>query len=302
MSIRERLSGNEAVANAMRQINPDVVAAFPITPSTEVPQYFSTFVNNGVVGTEFVPVESEHSAMSACIGASAAGGRVMTATSANGLSLMWEMLYIASSLRLPIVMACVNRAVSGPLNIHNLLIKITHRRISGMKKIILILCVCVAIALLGYKILVQKQEKVEITEVPKLDGKIVLYFKGNEAMKLEKEYRNVSMKRIAENMAKTVVEELLKGPTNEELHSLIPVDTKLLNIESQENTVILDLSNEFIEKQEGESNALLAIYSIVNSLTEITEIEQVKFLINGKEMERFKDYFEFDKPFVRSIE
>ena len=171
-----------------------------------------------------------------------------------------------------------------------------------MKKIILILCVCVAIALLGYKILAQKQEKVEITEVPKLDGKIVLYFKGNEAMKLEKEYRNVSMKRIAENMAKTVVEELLKGPTNEELHSLIPVDTKLLNIESQENTVILDLSNEFIEKQEGESNALLAIYSIVNSLTEITEIEQVKFLINGKEMERFKDYFEFDKPFVRSIE
>ena len=141
-----------------------------------------------------------------------------------------------------------------------------------MKKIILILCVCVAIALLGYKILVQKQEKVEITEVPKLDGKIVLYFKGNEAMKLEKEYRNVSMKRIAENMAKTVVEELLKGPTNEELHSLIPVDTKLLNIESQENTVILDLSNEFIEKQEGESNALLAIYSIVNSLTDITEI------------------------------
>ena len=119
MSIRERLSGNEAVANAMRQINPDVVAAFPITPSTEVPQYFSTFVNNGKVDTEFVPVESEHSAMSACIGASAAGGRVMTATSANGLSLMWEMLYIAASLRLPIVMSCVNRAVSGPLNIHN---------------------------------------------------------------------------------------------------------------------------------------------------------------------------------------
>ncbi len=119
MSIRERLSGNEAVANAMRQINPDVVAAFPITPSTEIPQYFSTFVNNGQVTTEFVPVESEHSAMSACIGAAAAGARVMTATSANGLSLMWEMLYIASSLRLPMVMSCVNRAVSGPLNIHN---------------------------------------------------------------------------------------------------------------------------------------------------------------------------------------
>ena len=119
MSIRERLSGNEAAAIAMKQINPDVVAAFPITPSTEIPQYFSTFVANGTVDTEFVAVESEHSAMSACIGAQAAGGRAMTATSANGLSLMWEMIYIASSLRLPIVMSLVNRAVSGPLNIHN---------------------------------------------------------------------------------------------------------------------------------------------------------------------------------------
>ncbi len=119
MSIRERLSGNEAAATAMKQINPDVVAAFPITPSTEIPQYFSTFVSNGVVDTEFVAVESEHSAMSACIGAEAAGGRAMTATSANGLSFMWEMIYIASSMRLPIVMSLVNRAVSGPLNIHN---------------------------------------------------------------------------------------------------------------------------------------------------------------------------------------
>ena len=119
MSIRDRLSGNEATAIAMKQINPDVVAAFPITPSTEIPQYFSTFVSNGEVDTEFVAVESEHSAMSATIGAEAAGARAMTATSANGLSLMWEMIYIASSLRLPIVMALVNRAVSGPLNIHN---------------------------------------------------------------------------------------------------------------------------------------------------------------------------------------
>ena len=119
MSIRERLSGNEAAATAMKQINPDVVAAFPITPSTEIPQYFSTFVANGQVDTEFVAVESEHSAMSACIGAEAAGSRAMTATSANGLSLMWEMIYIASSLRLPIVMSLVNRAVSGPLNIHS---------------------------------------------------------------------------------------------------------------------------------------------------------------------------------------
>ena len=119
MGIRERLSGNEAAAIAMKQINPDVVAAFPITPSTEIPQYFSSFVSNGQVDTEFVAVESEHSAMSACIGAESAGARAMTATSANGLSLMWEMIYIASSLRLPIVMSLVNRAVSGPLNIHN---------------------------------------------------------------------------------------------------------------------------------------------------------------------------------------
>ena len=119
MGIRERLSGNEASAIAMKQINPDVVAAFPITPSTEIPQYFSTFVSNGTVDTEFIAVESEHSAMSACIGAEAAGARAMTATSSNGLALMWEMIYIASSLRLPIVMPLVNRAISGPLNIHN---------------------------------------------------------------------------------------------------------------------------------------------------------------------------------------
>ena len=93
MSIRERLSGNEAVATAMKQINPDVVAAFPITPSTEIPQYFSTFVANGSENTEFVAVESEHSAMSACIGSQAAGARSMTATSANGLSLMWEITW-----------------------------------------------------------------------------------------------------------------------------------------------------------------------------------------------------------------
>ncbi|MDD2627736.1 MAG: pyruvate ferredoxin oxidoreductase [Clostridia bacterium] len=117
--IRERLSGNEAVAFAMKQINPDVVPAYPITPSTEIPQYFSSFVSNGTVDTEFIPVESEHSALSACIGASAAGGRVMSATSSQGLSLMYEMLYIASGMRLPIVLTCVNRAVSAPINIHN---------------------------------------------------------------------------------------------------------------------------------------------------------------------------------------
>ncbi len=119
MLIRERLSGNEAVAIAMKQINPDTVAAYPITPSTEIPQYFSNFVANGSVTTEFIPVESEHSAMSACIGASAAGARVMTATSSQGLAYMYEMLNIASGMRLPIVLVCANRAISAPINIHN---------------------------------------------------------------------------------------------------------------------------------------------------------------------------------------
>ena len=119
MAIRERLSGNEAVATAMKQINPDTVAAYPITPSTEIPQYFSNFVANGSVTTEFIPVESEHSAMSASIGAAAAGGRVMSATSSQGLALMFEMLYIASGMRLPLTLICGNRALSAPLNIHN---------------------------------------------------------------------------------------------------------------------------------------------------------------------------------------
>ncbi|MFH0777279.1 MAG: transketolase C-terminal domain-containing protein [Candidatus Eisenbacteria bacterium] len=102
----------------MRQVNPDVCAAYPITPQTELMEKFAQFVSDGLVRTELVLVESEHSAMSACIGASAAGARVMTATSANGLALMWEMIYIAASYRCPIVMACVNRALSGPINIH----------------------------------------------------------------------------------------------------------------------------------------------------------------------------------------
>jgi pyruvate ferredoxin oxidoreductase alpha subunit len=102
----------------MRQINPDVVAAYPITPQTSTVQTFADFVSDGLVDTEFVCVESEHSAMSACVGASAAGARVMTATAANGMALMWEILYIASSTRTPIVMSLVNRALSGPINIH----------------------------------------------------------------------------------------------------------------------------------------------------------------------------------------
>jgi len=112
------LTGNAAVAYAMKQVNPDVFPAYPITPSTAVVEDFSGFVADGEVTSELITVESEHSAMSACIGASAAGARVMTATSAQGLALMWEMLYIASGLRLPIVMADVNRALAAPINIH----------------------------------------------------------------------------------------------------------------------------------------------------------------------------------------
>jgi len=112
------LTGDQAVAHAMRQIEPDVVAAYPITPQTEIVMNFSQFVADGKVNTEMIPVESEHSAMSACIGSAAAGARTMTATSANGLALMWEVVYIAASTRLPIVMPVVNRALSAPINIH----------------------------------------------------------------------------------------------------------------------------------------------------------------------------------------
>ena len=118
MAIRERLSGNEAVAYAIKQINPDVMPAFPITPSTEIPQYVATYIANGEIDTEFIHVESEHSAMSATIGASAAGARALTATSSCGMALMWEELYVAASDRLPIVLALVNRALTGPININ----------------------------------------------------------------------------------------------------------------------------------------------------------------------------------------
>ena len=101
------LSGNEAVATALRQINPDVFPAFPITPSTEIPQYFSNYVSNGLVDTEFITVESEHSSMSAAMGASAAGARALTATSSAGLAFMWEVLGVAASSRLPVALAAV---------------------------------------------------------------------------------------------------------------------------------------------------------------------------------------------------
>jgi len=118
MAKKVAMTGNEAMAEAMRQINPDVVAVYPITPATEIVQIFASFVADGLVDAEFIATESEHSAMSVCIGSAAAGARTMTSTSSQGLALMWEMLYIASGLRLPIVMAEVNRTLSSPINIH----------------------------------------------------------------------------------------------------------------------------------------------------------------------------------------
>ncbi len=113
------MSGNEAIATAMRQINPDVFAMFPITPSTEIPQYFAQYVADGKAGTEFITVESEHSSLSACMGAEAAGCRAVTATSSAGLSYMNEVLYVVASARLPVVMAVATRALTGPININH---------------------------------------------------------------------------------------------------------------------------------------------------------------------------------------
>ncbi|MBM4042400.1 MAG: pyruvate ferredoxin oxidoreductase, partial [Planctomycetes bacterium] len=106
---RVSLTGNDAAAEALRQANPDVVAAYPITPQTELMHAFAQFHADGRVDTELVLVESEHSAMSACVGASAAGARVATATSSQGYALMVEVCYIAAAFRLPIVMPLVNR-------------------------------------------------------------------------------------------------------------------------------------------------------------------------------------------------
>jgi pyruvate ferredoxin oxidoreductase alpha subunit len=112
------LTGGEAAAHAMRQIDPDVVPIYPITPQTPIIQGFAKFVADGRASGELVDVESEHSAMSAAVGAALAGARTMTATSSQGLALMAEIVYIAAAMRAPIVMAVGNRALSGPINIH----------------------------------------------------------------------------------------------------------------------------------------------------------------------------------------
>ena len=112
------MTGGEAVAEAMRQIDPDVVPVYPITPQTPIIQGFAKFVADGRAHAELVNVESEHSAMSAAVGAALAGARTMTATSSQGLALMAEVVYIAAAMRAPIVMALGNRALSGPINIH----------------------------------------------------------------------------------------------------------------------------------------------------------------------------------------
>ncbi|MHC1601306.1 MAG: transketolase C-terminal domain-containing protein [Candidatus Nezhaarchaeales archaeon] len=119
MAHRLALSTNYAVAYAVKNCDVDVIAAYPITPQTSVVEKLSEFVADGELDAEFVPVESEHSALSAVIGASAAGARVFTATASQGLALMHEVLFIASGMRLPIVMSIANRTLSMPLNIHN---------------------------------------------------------------------------------------------------------------------------------------------------------------------------------------
>jgi pyruvate ferredoxin oxidoreductase alpha subunit len=118
MKTLKPLNGNQTIAEATRQVDPDVIAAYPITPSTAIVESIAQFKADGLITGEFVCPESEHSAMSVCIGAASAGGRVMTATCSQGLALMWEMLYIAAGLRLPIVAGIANRALSAPINIH----------------------------------------------------------------------------------------------------------------------------------------------------------------------------------------
>ena len=115
---RKAMNGDQAVALSWKQVEPDVVASYPITPQTIIVETYSEYVANGEVDTEYVCSESEHSAMSICVGASCSGARSATATASAGLAYMWEMLYIAASMRCPIVMTVANRALSGPINIH----------------------------------------------------------------------------------------------------------------------------------------------------------------------------------------
>ena len=110
--------GNMAASHALRQAQIDVVAAYPITPSTPIVQNYGKFVSDGYVDGEFVMVESEHAAMSACVGAAAAGGRVSTATSSQGFALMVEVMYQASGMRVPLVLNLVNRSLAAPLNVN----------------------------------------------------------------------------------------------------------------------------------------------------------------------------------------
>ncbi len=117
MAKRSGLEVSIAVADAAKLANADVVAAYPITPQTHIVEHLAELVANGEMKASYVPVESEHSAMSACVGASAVGARTFTATASQGLELMHEVLYIASSMRLPIVMAVANRALSAPISI-----------------------------------------------------------------------------------------------------------------------------------------------------------------------------------------
>ncbi|MBU1178120.1 pyruvate ferredoxin oxidoreductase [Patescibacteria group bacterium] len=116
--LQKIMTGGEAVAEAMRQVNPDVVSAYPITPQTPIIETFSQIVADGKVDTEYILAESEHSALSCVTAASAAGARAMTATASQGLAYMWEMLGATAGMRLPVVMAIANRALSSPLNIH----------------------------------------------------------------------------------------------------------------------------------------------------------------------------------------
>lgn len=115
----EGLTGDSAIAHALKQCDLDVVAAYPITPQTLIIEDYQKFAADGEVKAKVIPVESEHSAMSACVGASAVGARVATASASAGLALMWEILYCASGMRMPIVFAVANRALSAPINIHN---------------------------------------------------------------------------------------------------------------------------------------------------------------------------------------
>jgi spore germination protein GerM len=173
------------------------------------------------------------------------------------------------------------------------------------RKTIIVLVVIAVIIVLLLLISNRKDKNTELIDPNEENIRVVqiaLYFKDNNTQKLDKEYRFVNIEDVKVDVAGTIMKELINGPTYENLVATMPTGTKVNNIEIKNNQIILDVSKEFMDnKSSSLADQTLTIYSVVNSLTEIKEIDQVKFLVDGKEVEKYGDVNDFNKPFGRNL-